>query len=177
MIRRFQLIFAICLLIGWTFSIIYAQQSEPSDSPVATTTRPITEIVVNNQNSLPLLRLRIKGKEEEIFSFFNANNSSDRMDINCYQRKPIGSHITKRVCEPRFLTKLRQEKTRDARSGFGVGFNERDLVGLAEQDFNQLQNEMFSLRAEYKGFSDMLDALADLVAGIDAQKKMVFNDN
>ena len=48
MIRRFQLIFAICLLIGWTFSIIYAQQSEPSDSPVATTTRPITEIVVNN---------------------------------------------------------------------------------------------------------------------------------
>ena len=62
-------------------------------------------------------------------------------------------------------------------SGFGVGFNERDLVGLAAQDFNQLQNEMFSLRAEYKGFSDVLDALADLVTGIEAQKKMVFNDN
>lgn len=56
-------------------------------------------------------------------------------------------------------------------------FNERDLVGLAEQDFNQLQNEMLALRAEYKGFSDVLDALADLVAGIEAQKKMVFNDN
>ena len=53
-------------------------------------------------------------------------------------------------------------------SGFGVGFNERDLVGLAAQDFNQLQNEMFSLRAEYKGFSDVLDALADLVTGIEA---------
>jgi hypothetical protein len=165
------------MLIGWTFSTVSAQQSDPSDAPVATSSaRPIEEILVNNDISLSQLQIRISEKEEEIFSFFNANNSSDRMDIDCYQRKPVGSNIAKRVCEPKFLTNLRVEKTRDARMGIGVDFIERDLVELAAQDFNQLQNEMFSLRSLHKVFSDALDTLADLAATYEAEKKTIFND-
>ena len=178
MVKHSQLVLAVCSLIGMAFSTVSAQQSDSSDAPIATPGTGFTEeIIVIGKESLSQLKFRIKENEEAIFSFFNANNSSNRMNIDCYQRKPVGSNIAKRVCEPKFLTDLRVEKTRDARMGIGVNFLERDLVSLSAQDFYQLQNEMLSLSAKHKEFSDALEALADLVASYDDQMNAIRNDN
>lgn len=133
--------------------------------------------MVTAQETLSALQLRIADMEAEIFSFFNANNSSNRMNIDCYSRKPIGSNIARKTCEPKFLTDLRVQKTRDAQTGIGVDFVERDLVQLAAQDFEQLQQEMMTLKAENKLFSDALDELAELAAEYEARKAGLSEDD
>ena len=148
MIRLLQKLFISCILIGFVTSTAFAQESDSTDTTItASTARPIEEITVVGQKSLARLRLRIDEKEAEIYNFFNANNSSSRMDIICTKRRPTGTHLLKKECEPRFLKQLRVEKTRDGRMGIGAGFNQRDLVGWSAQDFENLQNEMLALMA------------------------------
>ena len=148
MIRLLQKLFISCILIGFVTSTVSAQESDSTDTTItASTARPIEEITVVGQKSLARLRLRIDEKEAEIYNFFNANNSSSRMDIICTKRRPTGTHLLKKECEPRFLKQLRVEKTRDGRMGIGAGFNQRDLVGWSAQDFENLQNEMLALMA------------------------------
>ena len=143
MIRLLHKLFIPCILIGLTTSTVSAQESDSTDTTItASTPRPIEEITVVRQKSLASLRLRMDEKEAEIYNFFNANNSSPRLDIICTNRRPTGTHLLKRECEPRFLKQLRVEKTRDLRMGIGAGYNKLDLVRWSAQDFEKLQNEM-----------------------------------
>ena len=98
------------------------------------------------------------------------------MDIICTKRRPTGTYMMKRECEPRFLRELRVEKTRDARQGIGVGFTQRDLVGLLAQDFEKLQNEMLSLMLTNKEFAEALADLADLSENYEAHRGIMFGD-
>ncbi len=167
-------------LAGSAISAALAQEPEATETTATTATgieaRPIEEITVIGQKSLARLRLRIFEKEDEIYNFFNAQNSSDRMDIICSKRRPTGTHILQRECEPRFLKALRVEKTRDARMGIGVGFNQYDLVGLSRQDFEKLQNEMLALMAANKAFADSLADLVDLTENLTAHRQAIFGD-
>lgn len=175
---RVALIF--CFLAGSGISASLAQEPEATETTETTETgiqaRPIEEITVIGQKSLARLRLRITEKETEIYNFFNAQNSSDRMDIICSKRRPTGTYILKRQCEPRFLKALRVEKTRDGRMGIGVDFNQYDLVGLSRQDFEKLQNEMLALMASNKAFADILADLVDLTENLAAQRQAIFGD-
>lgn len=104
MIRLLHKLFIPCILIGLTTSTVSAQESDSTDTTItASTPRPIEEITVVRQKSLARLRLRMDEKEAEIYNFFNANNSSPRLDIICTNRRPTGTHLLKRECEPRFL--------------------------------------------------------------------------
>ena len=132
---------------------------------------PIEEITVVGQKSLARLRLRISEKETEIYNFFNANNSSPRLDIICIKRKPTGTHLLIRECEPRFLKQLRVEKTRDLRMGIGAGYNKLDLVRWSAQDFEKLQNEMNELMASSNEFARLLTALVELTENYETQRK------
>lgn len=175
MSRFLYAILAFFLLIGLANTSVSAQEAD-SSAAVVPTPKPIEEISVIGQRSLARLRLRIFEKEEEIFGFFNANNSSDRMDIICSTRRPTGTNMRKRECEPKFIKDLRVEKTRDARMGIGVGFTHGDLVGLAAQDYEKLQNEMLSLMSANKEFSDALADLVDLTENYEAHRQAVFDD-
>lgn len=166
------------LIILLTSAAIFGQEADQSETDAAAqTAKPIEEISVIGQRSLSRLRLLIYEKEDEIYEFFNANNSSDRMDIICTRRRPTGTYIMKRECEPKFIKDLRVEKTRDARMGIGVGFTQRDLVGLSAQDYENLQNEMLSLMSTNDEFSDALADLADLSEDYEAQRQVVLDDD
>ena len=169
------LIFSI--LAGSAISAALAQEPEATGTTVSgIKARPIEEITVIGQKSLARLRLRITEKENEIYDFFNAQNSSDRIDIICSKRRPTGTNILQRQCEPRFLKALRVEKTRDARMGIGVDFNQYDLVGLSRQDFEKLENEMLALMASNKEFADSLADLVDLTENLAAHQQAIFSE-
>ena len=173
--RLLHTLFIPCILLGITTTVISAQEPDSTDTAnTASTPRSIEEITVVGQKSLARLRLRIDEKEAEIYNFFNANNSSPRMDIICTRRRPTGTHLLKKECEPRFLKQLRVEKTRDGRLGIGTGFNQLDLVGWSAQDYENLQNEMLELMASNKGFARHLADLADLTENYETHRKSVF---
>ena len=164
-------------LAGSAISASFAQElqaTEATETGIKAT--PIEEITVIGQKSLARLRLRIIEKGNEIYNFFNAQNSSDRMDIICSKRRPTGTNILQRQCEPWFLKALRVEKTRDARMGIGVDFNQYDLVGLSRQDFEQLENEMLALMAANKAFADSLADLVDLTENLAAHRQATFSE-
>ena len=172
---RVALIF--CLLTGSAISASSAQESAATAlATTSITPRPIEEITVIGQRSLARIRLRILEKENEIYNFFNAQNSSDRMNIVCGKRRPTGTNILKRECEPRFLKALRVQKTRDARMGIGVNFNQFDLVGWSVQDFEKLQNEMLALMASNQEFAKSLADLVDLTENFEAHRQAVFSE-
>ena len=173
--RLLYTLFIPCILIGLATSAASAQEPDSTDTAnTASTPRPIEEITVVGQRSLARLRFRINDKQAEIYNFFNANNSSRRMDIICTKRRPTGTHLLKRECEPRFLKELRVEKTRDGGQGIGVGYSQRDLVGLSAQDFENLQNEILALMAKHKEFARYLGDLVDLTEDFETQQKAMF---
>ena len=166
---------AVILLLALASFNVSSQETESSDE-VTPSAKLIEEISVIGQRTLSRLHLRITEKEDEIYAFFNANNSSDRMDIICTRRRPTGTNILLRECEPRFIKNLRVEKTRDQRLGIGVGFTQGDLVGLSAQDLENLQNEMLSLMSTNPEFSDALAELVDLSENYEAQREALFGD-
>lgn len=175
--RLVKKLIIMCFLIGSFMPVSSAQEAEALDTAVTKSTpKPIEEITVVGQRSLARLQLRIEEKKAEIYSFFNDQNSSNRMDIICRKRRATGTFILKRECEPRFLTALRVEKTRDARMGIGVGFNQYDLVGLSAQDFEKLQNEMLALMAANEDFAKRLADLAELSENYDAHRKAMWGE-
>ena len=164
------------VLAGSAISAALAQEPEATETAeTGIDARPVEEITVIGQKSLARLHLRITEKQNEIYDFFNSQNSSDRMDIICSTRRPTGTHILKRECEPRFLKALRVEKTRDERMGIGVSFSQYDLVGWSAQDFERLQNEMLALMAANKEFADSLADLVDLTENLEVQRKAIFS--
>jgi hypothetical protein len=175
MIRLLHKLFIPCILIGLTTSTVSAQESDSTDTTItASTPRPIEEITVVRQKSLARLRLRMDEKEAEIYNFFNANNSSPRLDIICTNRRPTGTHLLKRECEPRFLKQLRVEKTRDGGMGIGAGYNQLDLVGWSAQDFENLQNEMLALIAYSNEFARHLATLVELTENYETHYRAIF---
>ena len=164
-----------CILIGLTGAAVSAQEPDSANMDnIASTSKPIEEITVVGQMSLAGLQFRIHKKEAEIYSFFNANNSSPRMDIICTKRRPTRTLLLKRECEPRFLKQLRVEKTRDNRMGIGTQVNQLDLVELSAQDFEKLQSEMLSLIASNKKFARSLVDLVRLTENFEERHKETF---
>ena len=166
---------AILLLALVSFNVS-SQESESSDE-ITPSAQPIEEISVIGQRTLSRLHLRITEMEDEIYAFFNANNSSDRMDIICTRRRPTGTNILLRECEPRFIKNLRVEKTRDQRLGIGVGFTQGDLVGLSAQDFENLQNEMLLPLSTNPEFAEKMAELVNVSEDYEAQRKAMFDND
>ena len=166
---------AILLLALVSFNVS-SQESESSDE-ITPSAQPIEEISVIGQRTLSRLHLRITEKEDEIYAFFNANNSSDRMDIICTRRRPTGTNILLRECEPRFIKNLRVEKTRDQIMGIGVSFTQRDLVGLSAQDFENLENEMLLLISTNPEFAEKMAELVNVSEDYEAQRKAMFDND
>jgi len=179
MSRLLLAILVSCGLCTLVVPVLSAQETDNSSTPpsrdINNQARPIEGITVIGQQSLFRLRRRITEKEEEIFAFFNANNSSEQMDIICDKRASTGTYISRRVCEPRFLKNLRSDMTRASRSGFNSFNSHGDLVYKAEPDFEKLQNELLAIMLTNRDFAEMLGDLADLSDNYDAHREELFS--
>ncbi|HJO12046.1 MAG TPA: hypothetical protein QGI39_08410 [Gammaproteobacteria bacterium] len=171
------------LLFGVLPGLVLAQDSTEStateDSTSATTenNRPIEQIIVTGDEELFVLRQRIRLTEENIFKLFNANNSADKYDIVCKKIAPIGSHIRRRVCEPKFLTEMRGQNTRDYRAGSNVLFDKYDLRRAAAADMEALQAEIFALMENNEEYATELARYAELTEHYETTRIQQLNDD
>ncbi len=62
----------------------------------------LDEIVVYGEPTLGLLREEVYEAEETFYELFNALNNGRQFDVKCFYRRPVGSHIPRRVCEAEF---------------------------------------------------------------------------
>ena len=62
----------------------------------------LDEIIVLGEPTLRLLREDVYRTEESFYELFNSLNEGKQFDVVCFYRKPVGSHISRRVCEPNF---------------------------------------------------------------------------
>jgi hypothetical protein len=63
----------------------------------------LDEIVVYGEPTLRLLRDEVWQAEDNFYELFNALNKGRQFDVTCTLRKPFGSQIARRVCEPFFV--------------------------------------------------------------------------
>jgi|TARA_B100000315_G_scaffold224043_1_gene229291 hypothetical protein len=183
------------LLLAFSTSVVIAQEPDSSSAqstidteqggeistgtaePVQQTSspRPIEEITVVGQQSLFRLRRLVIEKEDEVFAYFNANNSSNRMDIICGKRVATGTYVPRRVCEPRFLKNLRSYEARSWRRGFTTtSYSQQDLLFESKGDFDQLQSEINELMLSSEEFANILADYADLTDNYAAHRAAMF---
>jgi hypothetical protein len=74
---------------------LYAQAAAPA---VSEPTAPPDDVVIVREKEVEELRLRVERAEDDVFARFNEINSDDAYDIHCYEREPINSRISRRVC-------------------------------------------------------------------------------
>jgi len=63
----------------------------------------LDEIVVYGAPTLRLLRDEVYEAEAKFYELFNVLNNGRQFDVTCFYRRPIGSHIRRRVCEAYFV--------------------------------------------------------------------------
>ena len=63
----------------------------------------LDEIIVYGAPTLRLLRDEVYEAEANFYELFNALNNGRQFDVTCLYRRPIGSHIRRRVCEAYFV--------------------------------------------------------------------------
>ena len=120
---------------------------EPSD-PVAL----FEEIIVVGERTFISIRYQITRAEDNLYDLFNTLNSSDEFDITCREFK-INSHISRRICEPVFLTRERRSNTlfsltvlRESQLGaFGSGLTGGAFNGI---DFSAMERSLDLLQTE-----------------------------
>jgi hypothetical protein len=66
-------------------------------------TKPIEEIIVYGEKSLPNLRREVNRKEENFFAVFSSLNDDDEYDIRCFYEVPSFTHIRRHVCRANFV--------------------------------------------------------------------------
>ncbi len=71
--------------------------------------RQIEEIRVIGARTFFSLRMQIVEEENKLYGIFNELNSNDDFDIECEKIAPTGTHISQRVCEPRFVKECVRE--------------------------------------------------------------------
>ncbi len=153
-----------------------SDRSDPSPISLFSEPRPIEEITVVGQQSLMRLRRLIIDKQDEIFAFFNDNNSSNQYDIICNRQTPTGTLIPRRVCEPRFLKNYRSFMTRGWRAGFNTYVDQRALIADKEPEFEKLQNELLELMRNNEAFANNLADLYDMTENYAAHRKEYFEN-
>lgn len=95
------------LLLGCYTSNASSQEPASLDaSGSQKSPRPLEEITVVGERTLLTMRYQIRREEDNLYRLFNELNGSDEFDIKCRMVKRA-SHIPRRECEPRFVTRAR----------------------------------------------------------------------
>lgn len=145
------------LLLGTLFFVLfpfsYAQDDADSE---------IEEIVVIGELSRSALEEQIVMVQNEIYRIFNDKNSSDDFDFTCRTMTPTGTHISRRICEPKFLARARQRNITDSLDGLDILLSSETLQAHLKREYEQLNAEFTKLYEEEETLAEVMNILAAL---------------
>jgi len=186
--------------------LAYTQESLTADQSADMVRHPqqvLEEITIVGERTTFALRQQIERAENNLYQLFNELNSSDQFNIKCRNRKRR-SHIPRRECEPKFLTRARQANAVMAmaamRSGGGWGAptqhvpnyvsgnsamfdygldllqSERELKTWEGRTFEALNAEMLRLATENQQFLEALMRVGKLKSTLREERRKLFED-
>ncbi len=97
----------------------------------------LDEVVVYGEPTLRLLRDGIFEAEENFYELFNALNKGRQFDVQCFYRRPVGSHIPRRQCEAYFV--------KNSSIGLFMGWNGPPYWAFVRHKNKQMRQEMAAL--------------------------------
>jgi len=133
--------------------------------------RQIEEIQVIGARTFFSLRMQIVEEENKLYGMFNELNSNDDFDIECQKIAPTGTHISQRVCEPRFVIEMRARMARDWVSGIGELNSTSDLGVETADQMGKLEEEHDRIAIEHPEYLETLRSFADLQAALKFKKE------
>lgn len=101
------------------------------------------------------LRAQIERVENEFYRVFNSTSDNELLEITCSSYVPTDSHISQRACEPRFLTKARNENVNNWRNDVDVLLSTEELQSALTQEFEQLTEAMNTALKENEYFREL----------------------
>ncbi len=113
----------------------------------------LDEVVVYGEPPLRLLREEIFETEEKFYELFNALNKGRQFDVQCFYRRPVGSHIPRRVCEAYFV--------KNSSIGLFMGGNGPPHWAFVRHKTKQMRKEMLALISEHPELRAALLEFAD----------------
>ncbi len=122
------------------------------------------EVVVISELSRDEVTQFIEEAEDQLYAIFNANNDDDRFDIECGDFTPTGSHIKRRVCEPRFMRQARAENVTDSRFTDQTLLTDTGLRADQQANYDELQEKMEELTRNNAQFREIAGILQQLRA-------------
>ncbi|MCI5105985.1 MAG: hypothetical protein MRY76_04675 [Pseudomonadales bacterium] len=122
------------------------------------------EVVVIGELNRAEVTQFIEEAEDQLYAIFNANNDDDRFDIECGDFTPTGSHIKRRVCEPRFMTEARAENVTDSRFTDQTLLTDTGLRADQQANYEELQEKMEELSRNNAQFREIAGILQQLRA-------------
>ena len=133
--------------------------------------RQIEEIQVIGARTFFSLRMQIVEEENKLYGMFNELNSNDDFDIECQKIAPTGTHISQRVCEPRFVIEMRARMARDWVSGIGELNSTSDLGVETADQMGKLEEEHDRIAIEHPEYLETLRSFSDLQAALKFKKE------
>ena len=129
---------------------------------------PVGDEVVVIGKSPGQLRAEMERAEESVYDRFNALNSDHQFDIHCWREAPLGSNISRRVCQPNFWrgaeARAGQESLRALQGGAVIDpamyLEEGDYKrGLMREQMKRVAGEDEQFQKELVRFVKLKEAL------------------
>ena len=138
--------------------------------------RQIEEIQVIGARTFFSLRMQIVEEENKLYGMFNELNSNDDFDIECENIAPTGTHISQRVCEPRFVIEMRASMAQDWLLGIGELNSTSDLRVETADQMAKLEEEHDRIVIEHPEYLETLRNFSDLQATLKLKKENQWRD-
>lgn len=156
----------------------HAGMAEEATSEIAVEATPrhvaetaIDEEVVVRGRPRSALRAELRLAEDAVYSRFNEINSRDEFDILCEDKAPINSHISRRVCMPRFWKDAYADIGRDAYLWITGGYSGSSdpYLNAAEAKQPHFDDELRRLAAEDEELLRALERFVSLKQALDGR--------
>ena len=136
---------------------LFAQDTEVATEQNPTT--PVEEIIVTGQITLSQMQSRLEFAKLAVFDLYNEINQDDYYDVACNFESPIGTRITRQVCEPAFVEVLEANAYQEALAGFIdnalLAQRVREEHELMEAHMILLANQHPEFLAQAQGYVDL----------------------
>ena len=154
------------LMVG-AFPALSLCQSVSDQDVEEKPTKPIEEIIVYGEKSLPNLRREVYRKEENFFAVFSSLNDDDEYDISCYYEVPSGTHIREHVCRANFV----KDATAADYEGWRKGLPVVPAYTMIMQKKRRLGLKMELLAAEHPELLEALNEYSNAKQVLQSEKQ------
>jgi len=153
-----------------------SEASNPVPTAPQDSGRQIEEIQVIGTRTFFRLRMQIVEEENKLYGMFNELNSNDDFDIECENIAPTGTHISQRVCEPRFVIEMRASMAQDWLLGIGELNSTSDLRVETADQMAKLEEEHDRIVIEHPEYLETLRNFVDLQTALKLKKENQWRD-